>query len=51
MKVPAGVNDGQQMRVSGEGEAGINGGPNGDLYVVFVVIPDEFSNAKQMIFT
>lgn len=42
VKVPAGVNDGQQMRVSGEGEAGINGGPNGDLYVVFVVIPDEF---------
>lgn len=42
LKVPAGVNDGQQMRVAGEGEAGINGGPNGDLFVVFVIIPDEF---------
>lgn len=42
LKVPAGVNDGQQMRVAGEGEAGINGGPNGDLYVVFAVAPDDF---------
>ncbi|EUJ25013.1 chaperone protein DnaJ [Listeria grandensis FSL F6-0971] len=42
LKVPAGVDDGQQMRVAGEGEGGVNGGPNGDLYVVFVVAHDEF---------
>ncbi|MBC1511736.1 molecular chaperone DnaJ [Listeria booriae] len=42
LKVPAGVDDGQQMRVADEGEGGINGGPNGDLYVVFVVARDDF---------
>ncbi|MBA3925228.1 molecular chaperone DnaJ [Listeria sp. FSL L7-1582] len=42
LKVPAGVDDGQQMRVAGEGEGGVNGGPNGDLYVVFSVAHDEF---------
>lgn len=35
--IPAGVDDGQQLRVSGQGEAGINGGPAGDLYIVFRV--------------
>ncbi|WP_432358527.1 molecular chaperone DnaJ [Sporosarcina sp. UB5] len=35
--IPAGVDDGQQLRVSGQGEAGINGGPSGDLYIVFRV--------------
>ncbi|WEG72746.1 molecular chaperone DnaJ [Vagococcus intermedius] len=37
VNVPAGVEDGQQMRLSGQGEAGINGGPHGDLFVVFRV--------------
>ncbi|MEM6851678.1 MAG: DnaJ C-terminal domain-containing protein, partial [Pseudomonadota bacterium] len=31
--VPAGVEEGTRIRVSGEGEAGRNGGPNGDLYI------------------
>lgn len=35
--IPAGVEDGQQMRLSGQGEAGYNGGPYGDLYIVFTV--------------
>ena len=35
--IPAGVDDGQQLRVSGQGEPGINGGPAGDLYIVFSV--------------
>ncbi|MDR3240700.1 MAG: DnaJ domain-containing protein [Lactobacillaceae bacterium] len=35
--VPAGVEDGQQMRMSGYGEVGANGGPFGDLFVVFRV--------------
>lgn len=35
--IPAGVDDGQQLRVSGQGEPGFNGGPAGDLYIVFSV--------------
>ncbi len=34
VKIPTGVDDGDRIRVSGEGEAGLNGGPPGDLYVV-----------------
>jgi molecular chaperone DnaJ len=37
IKIPAGVEDGMRLRVSGEGEAGIHGGPPGDLYVVLKV--------------
>jgi molecular chaperone DnaJ len=37
VNIPAGVDDGQQLRVSGQGEAGVNGGPAGDLYIVFHV--------------
>ncbi len=39
MKVPAGVDDGDRIRLSGEGEAGRNGGPAGDLYVEIRVKP------------
>ncbi|HYK72506.1 MAG TPA: molecular chaperone DnaJ [Pseudoneobacillus sp.] len=42
VKIPAGVDDGQQLRVSGQGEPGVNGGPSGDLYVVFHVRSHEF---------
>ncbi|HET7616653.1 MAG TPA: molecular chaperone DnaJ, partial [Bacillales bacterium] len=42
VKIPAGVDDGQQIRVSGKGEPGVNGGPPGDLFVVFRVKPHEF---------
>lgn len=37
VKVPAGVDNGDRIRLSGEGEAGQNGGPPGDLYVNVVV--------------
>jgi len=37
VKVPAGVDDGSRLRVGGEGEAGMNGGPSGDLYVFISV--------------
>jgi molecular chaperone DnaJ len=33
VKVPAGVDDGDRIRLTGEGQAGANGGPAGDLYV------------------
>ena len=42
LKVPAGIDDGQTMRVSGQGEAGLRGGPNGDLYVTVRVKPHKF---------
>ena len=34
VKIPAGVDEGDRIRLSNEGEAGVNGGPSGDLYVV-----------------
>lgn len=49
--IPAGVEDGQQMRLSGQGEAGYNGGPYGDLYVVFTVAKsDKFERDGSEIF-
>ncbi|MCQ2752863.1 MAG: molecular chaperone DnaJ [Bacilli bacterium] len=33
VKIPAGINSGQQIRLSGKGARGSNGGPNGDLYL------------------
>jgi molecular chaperone DnaJ len=37
IKIPAGVETGSRLRVTGEGEAGVNGGPPGDLFVVLHV--------------
>lgn len=42
LKIPAGVDHGSKLRLSGEGEAGVNGGPPGDLYVFIHVKPHEF---------
>jgi molecular chaperone DnaJ len=39
VKVPAGVDDGSQIRLAGEGEAGARGGEAGNLYVVLSVAP------------
>lgn len=39
VKIPAGVDSGDRIRLGGEGEAGPNGGPPGDLYVEIVVRP------------
>jgi molecular chaperone DnaJ len=39
VKIPAGVDDGSRLRVAGEGEAGFNSGPAGDLYV-FINVRD-----------
>jgi molecular chaperone DnaJ len=37
VKIPAGVDTGNKLRLNGKGEAGVNGGPNGDLYLEFKV--------------
>ena len=37
--IPAGINEGQSLRVSGKGERGRNGGPNGDLYLEVHILP------------
>lgn len=38
--IPAGVSDGQVIKLAGQGASGKNGGPNGDLYITFVVEED-----------
>jgi molecular chaperone DnaJ len=42
VKVPAGVDHGSRLRLTGEGEAGERGGPPGDLYVFIAVEPHEY---------
>lgn len=42
VKIPAGVDNGSRLRVGGEGEAGLKGGPSGDLYVYLYVKPHKF---------
>ena len=42
VKVPSGIDSGMRLRVSGKGEAGANGGPNGDLYLEFNVLGHEY---------
>lgn len=42
VKIPAGVEDGVRLRLRGEGNAGINGGPPGDLFVFVRVKPHPF---------
>ncbi len=39
VNVPAGVEDGTRIRLSGEGEAGLRGGPSGDLYIFLTIAP------------
>lgn len=42
VNIPAGVDEGAQIRISGEGEGGLRGGPAGDLYIVLRVKQHEF---------
>jgi molecular chaperone DnaJ len=46
VRVPAGVDDGQRIRLKGRGGAGRNGGPPGDLYVVVQVAPHPLFGRK-----
>lgn len=41
LEVPPGIDNGDRMRLNGEGSAGIAGGPRGDLYVRFAVMSDD----------
>ncbi|MBK8906850.1 MAG: molecular chaperone DnaJ [Rhodospirillales bacterium] len=42
VSIPAGVEDGTRIRLTGEGEAGLRGGPAGDLYIFVTVSPHRF---------
>jgi molecular chaperone DnaJ len=42
VNIPAGVEDGTRIRLASEGEAGMRGGPSGDLYIFLSVKPHEF---------
>lgn len=47
LKIPAGVDNGSKLRISGEGDAGGKGGPAGDLYVVLNVRDHEFFDRRE----
>ena len=42
VNIPAGIEDGTRIRLAGEGEAGLRGGPSGDLYIFLSLRPHEF---------
>ena len=42
VNMPPGVEDGTRIRLAGEGEAGVRGGPNGDLYIFLSLSPHPF---------
>ena len=45
--VPAGVDNGTQIRLSGEGQPGLNGGPRGNLYIEIKVKPHKFFRRRK----
>ena len=50
LKIPAGIDDGETIKISGEGEAAEHGGKSGDLFVTMRVTPDrEFKRKKDEI--
>ncbi|MDO4266311.1 MAG: molecular chaperone DnaJ [Eubacteriales bacterium] len=52
VNIPAGIDNGQAVRISGAGEPGINGGPRGDILVEITVTPDPiFKRQGTSIFT
>jgi molecular chaperone DnaJ len=42
VKVPAGIDEGQRLKLSGQGDSGVQGGPSGDLFVLIHLEPHEF---------
>ncbi len=50
--IPAGIENGQVIKISGHGGAGINGGPNGDLYIKFSILNHtKFRRDKDNLYT
>lgn len=47
VRIPAGIDEGFQLRVAGEGEAGRNNSKNGDLYIVIHVKPSKIFNREE----
>lgn len=47
VKIPAGVDNGTQIRLAGEGQPGLNGGPHGNLYIEIRVKPHKFFKRRQ----
>lgn len=45
--IPAGIDDGQSIKLSGQGEKGVYGGPTGDLYVSIHVLPSKYFTRKE----
>ncbi len=50
--IPAGIENGQRIRLNGYGGAGLNGGPDGDLYITFIITDDpRFKRSGSDLFT
>lgn len=50
--IPAGIENGQVIKISGHGGKGINGGPNGDLYITFTIVNNtNFKRDKNNLYT
>lgn len=50
--IPAGIANGQKIKLKGRGGAGINGGPNGDLFITFVIAEDpDFKRVDNDLYT
>ena len=50
--IPAGVENGQIIKLKGYGSEGVNGGPDGDLYITFVIAPDaKFKRSGDNLYT
>jgi molecular chaperone DnaJ len=47
VQIPAGVDQGTQIRLAGEGQPGVNGGPHGSLYLVLDVKPHQFFKRRE----
>ena len=50
VKIPAGVDNGTRLRMTGEGDAGINNGPSGDLYIDITVKEHPFFKERMRIY-
>ena len=50
VNIPAGVEDGTRIRLAGEGEAGVRGGPSGDLYIFLSLAANANAEASKPVF-